>query len=194
MRHSSIPLFSVLLTCANALPTSPSSPFSRPSTGGGEISSARLSTRQNCQPTPDSPDAICNYPSIPASIICSTSASTTHYAKFTIQQTTQLSAGDVLDNTDKSKFVFSLNDEMGLTVARADPLFPPTFAAGCDPSKLYWSPMVGLGNSRIPFPVDIGVFNAEGEGLERTTTFCGVMTNSHQVGEGKNQYRICNAG
>ncbi|KAL8899560.1 MAG: hypothetical protein Q9207_006132 [Kuettlingeria erythrocarpa] len=199
MRHSSIASLCALLACTTALPTSLSSPLTNLLLSDSS-SSPHLLPRQDgsttgiCSRLTASTICFSNYGAIPISIICSTSTSTSYYAKTITAQTVDLSAGDVVDEGFAPSFLFSPIDQLDPAVVQADPLIPPTYAAGCDASKpLYWSPMIGLGNSRSPFPVDIGVFNVEGEGFAITAAFCGVMTNSGQTAEGKNRYQICNA-
>ncbi|KAL8920383.1 MAG: hypothetical protein Q9208_006264 [Pyrenodesmia sp. 3 TL-2023] len=199
MRHTSIASLCALLTYIIALPTSLSSPltnlfFSDTPSPPRLLPRRDGSTTGKCSRLAGSAICISNYNAIPTSMVCSTSTSKNYYTKFITAQTVDLSAGDVVDEGYERSFLFSPIDQLDPAVAQTDPLLPPKFAAGCDASKpLYWSPMIGLGNRRIPFPVDIGVFNVEGEGLEVTAAFCGVMTNSHQTAEGKNRYQICEA-
>ena len=192
MRYSSVASFCYFFTITTSLPASQSTP-STTLVARDDLSSSSLEARQQkCPKTWDSPIGICN--TVPASIVCSTSAKTTYYRGAQILETVVFSAGDVLDNTDKTRFVFSAVAQLDSTVAQADPAFLPTFAPGCDPSKgLFWSPMTDLGTRRVPFPVNIGVFNFDGPEGEENAIFCGVMTNSHQTAEKKNNYQLCNA-
>ncbi|KAL8641488.1 MAG: hypothetical protein Q9226_008627 [Calogaya cf. arnoldii] len=188
MRHSSIAFFCCLLSYTTALPTSLSTSFTQLFVRD-DTSSSPLSARQL------SPIAISNPASIKY-IRCLTSAQQQDYLPFEIQQLITLSAGDVMDNLgDLSKYLFSMADTRDSNIAGTDPLQPPTFALGCDALKqLYWSPMYNPG-TRFPFAADIIVFNLDLDAEEQaTTTFCGIMTNSHQVApEKKNQYQLCNS-
>ncbi|KAL8853719.1 MAG: hypothetical protein Q9221_001530 [Calogaya cf. arnoldii] len=134
---------------------------------------------------------------IPASTICSTSARRTRLTQGFVGSWILEGARGILQDPSN---VFSLTP-VDDSIAQVDPLNPPTFAQGCDPSKeLFWGPMYTLLGDLISappvHPVDIGVFIVEKN--ERasggaTVTFCGVMTNSGQVADKKYQYQLCNA-
>lgn len=153
MRYPSFASFCSVLTYITAFPTSLSSPllnlFMKDDSTSGPLK-ARLERHILTGYT----TTISNPHSVPDSIVCSTSASITRYTKFQIIQTTVVSAGDVIDNIrlkmiNMSKFEFSQADQPNLAVAQADPLLPPSFMKGCDVlDRLWWSPMITLGNSR----------------------------------------------